>query len=359
MTAPLVRFEGVSKTYDGKSLAVQALDLDVAPGEFLTLLGPSGSGKTTSLMMLAGFEAPTRGEIWLDGRPISGTPAHKRGIGMVFQNYALFPHMSVAQNLAFPLEARKVPRAEIAVKVARALSMVRLETMGARRPAQLSGGQQQRIAVARALVFEPRLILMDEPLGALDKSLREQMQFEIKRIHRELGVTIVYVTHDQGEALTMSDRIAVFDRGRVEQLAGPRAIYEEPANLFVATFVGEMNALPCQASPSGDKTALRFERFELSGNARPGAESGAVTACIRPEHVLVDPDPAAADIPRVQVRVTDVSFMGDHHRIAALSAGGTEFVARQHAGSRGVQPGEEIVLGLPPWHVTAFANPGG
>jgi putative spermidine/putrescine transport system ATP-binding protein len=355
MKTPLVRFQGISKTYDGRTHAVEGLDLDIAPGEFLTLLGPSGSGKTTSLMMLAGFEAPTRGEIFLDGGPISRLPAHRRGIGMVFQNYALFPHMSVAENLAFPLKARGKSRTEIAEKVSRALAMVRLEAMGARRPAQLSGGQQQRIAVARALVFEPRLILMDEPLGALDKSLREQMQFEIKRIHRELGVTIVYVTHDQGEALTMSDRIAVFNRGRIAQLADPRTLYDKPDNLFVANFVGEMNALRCTAtSEAGECVRLNFERYEILGTAMPGGTHGVVTACIRPEHVLVEPDAAAVDIPRVRVTVSDVSFMGDHMRIAASSAGGAEFVARQNSGSCRIQRGDEIVLGLPPWHVRAF-----
>src|SRR3954447_14784624 len=219
MSEPIVRFAAVCKTYDGLTRVVDGLDLDIERGEFLTLLGPSGSGKTTTLMMLAGFETPTEGEIVLEGKPLSRLPPHRRAIGMVFQNYALFPHMSVADNIAFPLTVRGIARDEIARRVERALDMVQLPAFGERRPAQLSGGQQQRVAVARALVFEPKLVLMDEPLGALDKQLREQMQYEIKHIHESLGVTVVYVTHDQGEALTMSNRIAVFNDGVIQQLS--------------------------------------------------------------------------------------------------------------------------------------------
>ena len=210
-----VEFDRVQKSYDGEALVVKDLNLSMPKGEFLTMLGPSGSGKTTCLMMLAGFETATHGDIRLDGQSINNIPPHKRGIGMVFQNYALFPHMSINENLAFPLQVRNVPKAEIEDRVAKVLKMVELPQMGNRRPGQLSGGQQQRIAVARALVFEPDLVLMDEPLGALDKQLREQMQYEIKHIHERLGVTIVYVTHDQSEALTMSNRIAVFNDGIV------------------------------------------------------------------------------------------------------------------------------------------------
>ncbi len=199
----IVRFEGVDKSYDGETLVVRDLHLAVRAGEFLTLLGPSGSGKTTCLLMLAGFETVTRGEIYLKGRPLSGVPPHRRGIGMVFQNYALFPHMTVEENLAFPLEVRRLPRDVIRARVQRALEMVQLEGFASRRPGQLSGGQQQRVALARALVFEPEIVLMDEPLGALDKQLRENMQMELKQLHRKLGVTVVYVTHDQSEALTL------------------------------------------------------------------------------------------------------------------------------------------------------------
>ena len=242
--AAYVRFENVQKSYDGVTLVIKSLDLDIAKGEFLTMLGPSGSGKTTCLMMLAGFEPATHGEIYLGDRPINNVPPHKRDIGMVFQNYALFPHMTVHENLAFPLQVRKVGRSEVGERVARALDMVELAGFGARRPAQLSGGQQQRVAVARALVFEPKLVLMDEPLGALDKQLREQMQYEIKHIHERLGVTVVYVTHDQSEALTMSNRIAVFNDGVIQQLRhARRGSTNAPLNAFVAQFIGENNRL--------------------------------------------------------------------------------------------------------------------
>jgi putative spermidine/putrescine transport system ATP-binding protein len=238
----LVRLERLRKSYDGLSYAVDDLSLSIFRGEFLTLLGPSGSGKTTTLMMLAGFERPTSGDIMLEGRSIQDLPPHKRDFGMVFQNYALFPHLSVADNIAFPLAVRKLPRREIGKRLARALEMVQLNGLEQRLPAQLSGGQQQRVALARALVFEPRLVLMDEPLGALDKRLREQMQYEIKGLHRRLGITIVYVTHDQVEAMVLSDRVAVFNHGAIRQLDTPRAIHEAPADGFVARFMGETNS---------------------------------------------------------------------------------------------------------------------
>ena len=216
-----VEFDRVQKSYDGEVLVVKDLNLAMPKGEFLTMLGPSGSGKTTCLMMLAGFETATHGEIRLGGKEINNIPPHKRGIGMVFQNYALFPHMTVNENLAFPLEVRGMEKSDREAKVKRALDMVQMGAFGSRRPAQLSGGQQQRIALARALVFDPSLVLMDEPLGALDKQLREHMQYEIKHLHESLGITVVYVTHDQSEALTMSDRVAVFDDGIIQQLAPP------------------------------------------------------------------------------------------------------------------------------------------
>src|SRR5438067_921423 len=242
-TEPLISFRKVQKTYDGETLIVRDMDLDIDRGEFLTLLGPSGCGKTTCLMMLAGFETPTAGEIRLSGKVINRVPPHRRNIGMMFQNYALFPHLTVRENVKFPLSVRKMPEAEMDVKVVKALAMVRMESFGSRYPQQMSGGQQQRVALARALVFEPQLVLMDEPLGALDKQLREHMQLEIKHIHASLGVTFVFVTHDQSEALTMSDRIAVFDRGVIQQVDTAAKLYEEPANGFVAGFIGESNSL--------------------------------------------------------------------------------------------------------------------
>ena len=261
----IVVFDHVQKSYDGENLVVKDLNLQVARGEFLTMLGPSGSGKTTVLMMLAGFETPTHGQILLEGTPINNVPPHKRGIGMVFQNYALFPHMTVGENLAFPLEVRGISKADAEAKVQRALEMVRLPEFGNRRPAQLSGGQQQRVAVARALVFEPELVLMDEPLGALDKNLREEMQYEIKHIHESLGVSMVYVTHDQSEALTMSNRIAVFEDGVIQQLAPPDDLYERPDNAFVAGFIGENNRLFGKVvGESGDNCQVSWKAAAVS-----------------------------------------------------------------------------------------------
>jgi len=226
--AEFIRFERITKFY-GPLCGVENLDLGIEKGEFVSLLGPSGSGKTTLLMMLAGFEQPTSGNILLDGTAINAVPTHKRDMGVVFQSYALFPHMSVGENIAFPLQMRGIGKAEVDERVKRALGMVQLSALVDRRPSQLSGGQQQRVALARALVFEPRVVLMDEPLGALDKNLREQMQLDIRDLHRRLGLTIVFVTHDQSEALTMSDRVAVFNKGRIEQIGTPRQVYDEPA----------------------------------------------------------------------------------------------------------------------------------
>ena len=262
-----VKFDKVDKSYDGKVLVVKDLNLNISEGEFITMLGPSGSGKTTCLMMLAGFETPTNGEIYLDSNPISNIPPHKRGIGMVFQNYALFPHMTVYENLAFPLRVRKVQKDEIDKKVDKALSMVSLSGFESRMPAQLSGGQQQRVAVARALVFDPAVVLMDEPLGALDKNLRESMQYEIKHIHENIGVTVVYVTHDQGEALTMSNRIAVFNDGKVQQLSSPDKLYEEPVNSFVAEFIGENNTFGGEVIEiSKDVCKVKLQNGEILAN---------------------------------------------------------------------------------------------
>ena len=266
----LVRFSGIQKTYDGEHLVVKNLDLDIRKGEFVTLLGPSGSGKTTTLMMLAGFEVPTQGEIYLADRPIKNVPPHKRDIGMVFQNYALFPHLTIAENIAFPLSVRNTNKAEAQERVRAALRMIKMETLAQRRPGQLSGGQQQRVALARALVFNPQLVLMDEPLGALDKRLREQMQLEIKQLHETMGITVVYVTHDQSEALTMSDRIAVFNDGIVQQIDRPDALYEHPVNSFVAHFIGENNVL----SGTVETVEKQYCRVALGGRRRRDRTSG-------------------------------------------------------------------------------------
>jgi putative spermidine/putrescine transport system ATP-binding protein len=325
----LVRFLGVQKTYDGETLVVKDLDLDIRRGEFLTLLGPSGSGKTTTLMMLAGFEAPTNGRIELDGSPIDNVPPEKRNIGMVFQNYALFPHMTVAENLAFPLQVRRMAKGEISQRVARALEMVKLSGYGARRPNQLSGGQQQRVALARALVFEPKLVLMDEPLGALDKQLREQMQLEIRHIHERLGVTVVYVTHDQSEALTMSERIAVFNDGIIQQLATPTELYERPVNSFVAQFIGENNTLKGRViSINGGGCTVEVDgaRIEALAVNVPG-EGAPTTLSLRPERVRINP-PDTACHNLFEAQVEELIYLGDHTRARVRLCGNEEFVIK-------------------------------
>ncbi len=256
----------MTKTFDGKVVAVDQVTLDIKAGEFFSLLGPSGCGKTTSLRMVAGFETPDSGRVFVGGQDITDVPVHRRDMGMVFQSYALFPHRTVAQNVAFGLRMREVSKADIDRRVAAALAQVALTGMEDRRPSQLSGGQQQRVALARALVIEPRVLLCDEPLGALDRKLRQQMQFELKELQRRLGVTLVFVTHDQEEALAMSDRIAVMNRGKVEQVGAPTEIYERPRTRFVADFIGEINLL----EEGGKPRALRPEKIRLvpSGEAR-------------------------------------------------------------------------------------------
>lgn len=348
-----VVFDSVQKTYDGESLVVKNFNLDMDQGEFITLLGPSGSGKTTCLMMMAGFEVPTHGQILLDGVPITRLPPHKRGIGMVFQNYALFPHMTVAENLAFPLQVRNINKSEVAAKVKRALQMVRLDNFGDRRPAQLSGGQQQRVAVARALVFEPELVLMDEPLGALDKNLREEMQFEIKHIHDQLGVSMIYVTHDQSEALTMSDRIAVFDDGIVQQLASPEALYEAPENAFVASFIGENNAFVGEVLELSEKEAsVRLDNGAVvrSLPVNVAGKGKRSTLSLRPERVVINPDPGV--MPNIlDAVVHEVIYMGDHLRTRFAVAGNDNFIVKT-PNSSGVsrhKAGDRITVG---WNVS-------
>lgn len=323
-----VVFDHVQKSYDGETLVVKDLNLYISKGEFLTMLGPSGSGKTTCLMMLAGFETATHGDILLDGKPINNIPPHKRGIGMVFQNYALFPHMTVAENLSFPLEVRRQGKSEREANVKKALDMVQMGDFGGRRPAQLSGGQQQRIALARALVFEPELVLMDEPLGALDKQLREHMQYEIKHIHERLGVTVVYVTHDQSEALTMSDRIAVFDDGIIQQLAPPDGLYEKPDNAFVAQFIGENNTLIGTVKAVKDGVAtIAYDNGEI-GEALAvncGEVGSKTTLSIRPERVDIG---KASGPNAVDAKVLELIYLGDHIRCRMNVMGNDEFVVK-------------------------------
>jgi putative spermidine/putrescine transport system ATP-binding protein len=347
--AAFVRFAEVQKSYDGETLVVKNLNLDISRGEFVTMLGPSGSGKTTCLMMLAGFETATHGEIYLDGAGINNVAPHKRNIGMVFQNYALFPHMTVAENLAFPLEVRKQPKDEIRDRVERALDMVRLTGFGTRRPAQLSGGQQQRVALARALVFEPKLVLLDEPLGALDKNLREEMQYELKHIHESLGLTMVFVTHDQSEALTMSDRIAVFDDGVIQQIDSPSVLYEQPKNAFVAYFIGENNRFTGVVKEmNGEECTVEIEGGAII-KANPVNVSGVgdkTTLSLRPERVHINPEQGTQPN-MLEAKVLELIYLGDHIRTRVMVAGNDQFVVKipnSHEHS-GLAEGETVKVG--------------
>lgn len=348
-----VEFERVQKSYDGENLVVKDLNLSMPKGEFLTMLGPSGSGKTTCLMMLAGFETATHGDIRLDGVSINNIPPHKRGIGMVFQNYALFPHMTVAENLSFPLEVRKMGKSLREEKIMRALGMVQMQDFAGRRPAQLSGGQQQRIALARALVFEPELVLMDEPLGALDKQLRETLQFEITRLAHDLGITVVYVTHDQTEALTMSDRVAVFDDGRIQQLAPPDTLYEEPENSFVAQFIGENNTLEGVVREiKGDVATVQLDSGEVI-QAKPVnvTQAGERTrVSIRPERVEFNKERMSDDAFTLKAEVLEFIYMGDIFRTRLRVAGRDDFVVKTRNAPDQVRltPGSQIEIGWLP-----------
>ncbi len=302
----------LTKRY-GQVTAVADVSLGIAAGEFMTFLGPSGSGKTTTLMMVAGFASATEGEIVMDGRPVTHVEPNRRDIGMVFQNYALFPHMTVAGNVAFPLEMRGVPRADRDRRIREALRLVRLEGLGERRPSQLSGGQQQRVALARAVVFQPRALLLDEPLGALDAKLREEMKFELKRLHREFGCTILFVTHDQEEALALSDRVAVFHSGRVAQVGAPEELYRTPANRFVADFIGETNLLHGRALPS----ASGGFRLEL----RDGT---AFEVPPRPDFPTPRHDALVAVRPEaIRLHAADPAEKNAGHVVEALYAGST------------------------------------
>jgi putative spermidine/putrescine transport system ATP-binding protein len=343
-----VRFDKVDKSYDGKVLVVKDLNLDIAESEFVTMLGPSGSGKTTCLMMLAGFETPTNGEIYLDSNPISNIPPHKRGIGMVFQNYALFPHMTVYENLAFPLRVRKISKEETDKKIDKVLSMVSLSGFENRMPGQLSGGQQQRVAVARALVFNPTVVLMDEPLGALDKNLRESMQYEIKHIHENIGVTVVYVTHDQGEALTMSNRIAVFNDGKVQQLSSPDKLYEEPVNSFVAEFIGENNTFSGKVTEiSKDKCKVQLDfGTEIFANPIKVKSKGEKTiVSLRPERAIIDPENDMDN--KHKGKIEEVIYHGDHTRVRLDLLGNKEFILKvpNSSARMDIKVGNQINIG--------------
>lgn len=335
------------KHYPG-FVAVDGVDLSVAAGEFLTLLGPSGSGKTTTLMMVAGFTPPSGGEVLLNGQAITALAPERRNMGVVFQNYALFPHMTVQENVGFPLRMRQQPKQAIAKKVAEALALVRLSNVGERLPKQLSGGQQQRIALARALVFDPDLLLMDEPLGALDKNLREQMQLELKRLHAEVGVTILYVTHDQEEALTMSDRIALMNQGKIAQLGTAEELYERPANRFVAEFIGESNVIEGSIAEGPSFITTRGLRFPIGPVAAAMPVGSAALMVVRPEKLLVAP---SADAPGTLAGViSSIVYVGDRTRYIIEMQGGVRLIVKvqNRAATDRLAVGERVGLHLDP-----------
>jgi spermidine/putrescine transport system ATP-binding protein len=350
-----IELVGVEKEFTGGGhdvRAVEHVDLRIAEGEFFSLLGPSGCGKTTTLRMVAGFEEPTAGRILLHGRDMVGVPPFRRDVNMVFQQYALFPHMDVFENVAFGLRRKKVDKAEIRRRVAEALSLVELEGRETRKPSQLSGGQQQRVALARALVNRPRALLLDEPLGALDLKLRQAMQLELKRIQREVGITFVYVTHDQEEALTMSDRLVVMNAGRIEQLGNPRELYEHPATRFVANFIGTSNILTGRLERRGDAWALAGlgpeERVLVADPGQAGAGEE-VELAVRPEKLVLraEQDPPAPDRCALRARVTEVVYLGTSTQYRTVTdAGQAVAVYRQNASAT---PGADVLTGQVGW----------
>jgi spermidine/putrescine transport system ATP-binding protein len=332
--------------------AVEHVDLRIAEGEFFSLLGPSGCGKTTTLRMVAGFEEPTSGQILLHGRDVVGVPPFRRDVNMVFQQYALFPHMDVFENVAFGLRRKKVDKDEIRRRVAETLALVELEGREKRKPRQLSGGQQQRVALARALVNRPRALLLDEPLGALDLKLRQAMQLELKRIQREVGITFVYVTHDQEEALTMSDRLVVMNAGRIEQLGSPRELYEHPATRFVANFIGTSNILTGRLERKGDGWALAGlgpDQRVLVADAAYAGDGQDVELAIRPEKIVLrtEQDPPPPDRSALKVRVDEVVYLGTSTQYRTVTDGGDAVtVYRQNASAT---PGADVLAGQVGW----------
>jgi putative spermidine/putrescine transport system ATP-binding protein len=335
--SPPLTIRGLSKRY-GNTIALHGVDLDVEPGEFVTLLGPSGSGKTTLLMILAGFVRPNAGSVKVGEEEIVVTPPHKRNVGMVFQNYALFPHMNVFGNIAFPLRRRRIDRKEIKARVQRALELVQLAGLAERRVDQLSGGQRQRVALARAIVFEPRILLMDEPLSALDKKLREQMQIEIRHLHERLGMTTVYVTHDQREAITMSDRIAVMNLGRIVQLDTPRQLYACPRTRFVAEFIGESSLLPVEV----DERGVRLAGTILKLDGRPNAAPVKQWLVVRPEKLsIIDSSVNGTAFNVFEGTVKELIYQGDSFLCYVSLSSGSELAIRNYSRS-------EILAKIPP-----------
>ncbi|BCJ54616.1 polyamine-transporting ATPase [Actinoplanes sp. NBRC 14428] len=347
-----IRLTGVTKDYGLAVPAVDDVSLTIEPGEFMTLLGPSGSGKTTTLNLIAGFETLTSGTIEFNSADVSSLPPHKRNLGMLFQNYALFPHMTVAQNVAYPLRERKLPKAEIARKVAEVLELVQLTGRDGHHPSQLSGGQQQRVALARAIVFDPNALLLDEPLGALDRNLRGALQAEIHRIHQEVGTTFVFVTHDQEEAMNLSDRIALFNNGRIEQVGTPEALYQRPETLFTARFLGDSNVFEPSKTADGtivwENCVWATEPGTVSDLTKAGTRAALV---VRPEdvHIAADGDVAPTGANAVAATIRDIEYMGAY-RTAVLSLGQSGTVGRARLGAleSGLTVGQSVTAW---WHV--------
>jgi putative spermidine/putrescine transport system ATP-binding protein len=358
MTEPLLSIRGIRKVY-GSVTAVENVTMDIAEGEFMTFLGPSGSGKSTTLYILAGFQDPSDGDILLKGKSILSMPSHKRNIGMVFQRYTLFPHLSVGENVAFPLRVRRRPQAEIAERVKAALKLVRLEGFEDRKPALMSGGQQQRVALARALVYNPPVLLMDEPLSALDKKLREEIQFEIRRIHQETGVTILYVTHDQEEALRLSDRIAVFNQGEIDQIGTGPELYADPATRFVAGFIGDSNFIDAEVVSIEGRSAKLvlpggavIEGIPFHGTARARDKASLL---LRPERIDLRSDGGTSALAGV---VRDITFLGNNIHVLVAPPGAEPIAVRLpygHSALAALAPGDRVAISFSAADAIAFA----
>jgi putative spermidine/putrescine transport system ATP-binding protein len=355
MSGAAVTLQHLVKRY-GDTTAVDDVSLEVRPGEFITFLGPSGSGKTTTLNAIAGFVHPTAGEITMDGHSLGNIRPHRREIGMIFQNYALFPHMTAAANIAYPLKQRKVAKSEIEARVASALALVGLEQLGARYPRQLSGGQQQRVAFARSVVFRPRVLLMDEPLGALDRKLREALQVEIKRIHRELGITFVYVTHDQDEALALSDRIAVFNEGKIEQVGTAAELYERPQTLFVAEFVGDSNVF--RGPLADDARSLEFAGTRILLPPLATDTAGDAAVMVRPRHmILSSQDDAAGPQNALAGQVAETVYLGQSVNVVVeLDVGQRAQLREPPERGLSLSIGQRVVIGWAPADAVVFVE---
>jgi len=358
--ADYISIQNVSKRFGSHVTAVDQVSIDIRQGEFFSLLGASGCGKTTVLRLLAGFEQPSDGEILLDGQPQSGVPAHQRPTNMVFQSYAIFPHLNVVGNIAYGLRKERLPREELRSRVEEALGLVKLHGLGQRKATELSGGQRQRVALARALVKRPKVLLLDEPLSALDKKLREEMQIELRLLQQEVGITFVFVTHDQEEALTMSDRIAVMSGGKVLQVASPSDLYERPSSVEVAGFIGQMNFFPAEISGGGANGTLKLEvdgvgSAVADGGGQTWREGQAVTLAVRPERLRLGE--AAEGAPnRMSARIEAVAYLGDRCQVHLRAPGLEHSILVTAASDMALAQGDEVVLGWQPESAVLLAN---